>query len=195
MAPDPDFELLEAWRRGERQAGGRLFDAHMGAVTRFFKNKIDGSTEDLVQETFLACVEGRDRFEQRSTFRTYLFAIARNVLFAHLRRRGQRQFDSLTTSVADLGQSMGSVLARSEQHRLLLRALRHLPTDFQITLELFYWEGLDGASLAEVLGISPHTVRSRISRGRAMLKERVHELTRDPALRESTMAELENPTA
>ena len=139
--------------------------------------------------------EGRDRFEQRSTFRTYLFAIARNVLFAHLRRRGQRQFDSLTTSVADLGQSMGSVLARSEQHRLLLRALRHLPTDFQITLELFYWEGLDGASLAEVLGISPHTVRSRISRGRAMLKERVHELTRDPALRESTMAELENPTA
>ncbi|MEM7160469.1 MAG: sigma-70 family RNA polymerase sigma factor [Myxococcota bacterium] len=191
MAADPDFELLEAWRRGDREAGGRLFDGHLGAVSRFFKNKVDGNTEDLVQETFLACVEGRDRFEQRSTFRTYVFAIARNVLLGHLRRRGRRQFDSLTTSVADMGQSVGSVIARSEQHRLLLRALRHLPADFQITLELFYWEGLDGASLAEVLSISPHTVRSRISRARAMLKDRVGELTDDPALRDSTLARLE----
>ena len=193
MAADADFELLEAWRSGDRDAGGRLFDTHMAAVTRFFKNKVDSNPEDLVQEVFLACVENRVRFEHRSSFRTFLFAIARNILFGHFRRNGRRQFDALATSVADLGHSLGSVIARNEQHKLLLRALRHIPADFQVTLELFYWEGLDGAALAEVLDISPHTVRSRISRARTLLKEKVAELESNPALRESTLAQLERP--
>lgn len=182
--------LLEAWRAGDRDAGGVLFDRHLQSVSRFFRNKVDGNIDDLVQETFLACVEGRDRFAGRSTFRTYLFGVARNVLFTHYRRRA-RHFDPLETSVAESGATAGSLMVEAEEQRLLLRALRTLPADFQVTLELYYWEHLQGPELAEVLEISPNTVRSRLSRARAALKSKVAELADSPALGESTIAELD----
>jgi RNA polymerase sigma factor (sigma-70 family) len=51
------------------------------------------------------------------------------------------------------------------------QALDALPLDFRITLELAYWEDLRGEEIAAALGVSPHTVRSRLSRGRQMLKD------------------------
>ncbi len=191
MTASGDLALLDAWRGGDRDAGSRLFDAHLESVSRFFRNKVDGSCEDLVQETFLACIESRDRFAGRSSFRTYLFSIARHVLFGHYRRDRTWKIDALTTSVTQLGCSAGSVLARTEERALLLRALRHLPLDFQVTLELAYWEGLEGSALAEVLDVSPHTVRSRISRAKSMLRHKITELADKPALGVSTIAHLE----
>lgn len=191
LAAADDLELLRAWRDGDAAAGSTLFDRHLPSVSRFFRNKIDGDVEDLVQETFLACVRGRDSFEQRSSFRTYLFGIAHNLLRRHYERRRGSKVDGLTTSVADLGCSAGSVLARAQEHELLLRALRHLPMEFQTTLELFYWEELDGRALAEVLDIAPGTVRSRVTRARQMLREKITELAARPEVREATLAGLE----
>lgn len=190
MTAPSDFELLEAWREGDRIAGGKLFDRHLASVTRFFKNKASGNLEDLVQETFLACVDGRDRFEGKSSFRTYLFAVARFVLFDHYRSR-DRGFDPLESTVAGDGSSPVSILASDEDQRLLLRALRELPADFQVALELYYWEGLQGPELAEILEISPHTVRSRLSRARAMLRQRVAKLAANPKVGTATEADLQ----
>lgn len=190
MTAGSDLELLEAWRAGDRESGGALFDRHLGSVSRFFKNKVDGNIEDLVQETFLACVEGRDRFEGRSSFRTYLFGVARNLLLAHYRKK-RRDFDPLETSVCDLGGGVSSLFAKSEQQRLLLRALRSLPVDQQVALELYYWEHMQGPALAEVLQISPHTVRSRLSRARSALRIKIDELADHPAMSESTLAEVD----
>src|SRR5690606_27370383 len=90
--PDPmsatpsDLELLDAWRRGDGRSGELLFRRYFAQLNRFFRNKTDTGAEDLIQTTFLACVEGRDRFRESSSFRTYLFGIAHNVLCAHYRR-------------------------------------------------------------------------------------------------------------
>jgi DNA-directed RNA polymerase specialized sigma24 family protein len=54
-----DIELLEAWRGGDRRAGEQLFERHYAAVARFFRNKLEFGVDDLIQRTFLACVEGR----------------------------------------------------------------------------------------------------------------------------------------
>lgn len=195
-AGERDFQLLEEWRDGDRDAGSQLFDRHFDAIARFFRNKVDGPVEDLVQDTFLACVEGRDRFQQRSSFRTYLFAIARNVLYGHYRKRNKGdQIDGGVTSVAELGCGMGSMMVKGEEQKLLLRALRRLPLDFQITLELYYWEDLKGPQLAEALDISPHTVRSRLSRARAALKEMLEQIDAHPELVTSTIANLDDLTS
>lgn len=74
---DPDLELLERWRDGDKRAGNELFRCHYGRVYRFFMNKTEGDIEMLVQDTFLACTEARDRFQNRSSFRTFLLAIAK----------------------------------------------------------------------------------------------------------------------
>jgi RNA polymerase sigma factor (sigma-70 family) len=172
-----DAELLAAWRAGDRRAGERLVERHFRTVYGFFRNKIDGEVEDLVQRVFLRCVESRDAFRGESSFRTYLLAIARNELFAHWRGRGI-QVDPATSSIAliDHGTTPTAALDSQREHRLLVRALRSLPLDDQIALELFYFEQLPGPELAQVLGVPEGTMRTRLRKARLALERAIAEL-------------------
>ena len=171
-----DDELLERWRAGDGDAGQALFAAHFDAIYRFFTSKV-GEPDELVQATFLACLRARDRFRGQSTFRTYLFAIARNTLLAHLRGlRRDRQLDPEVSSIADLVTTPGTRLARGEEHRRLVEALRQLPVEQQTLLELHYWEDLDAAALAEVFETTTGAMRVRLHRARQALREKVEAL-------------------
>jgi len=175
-----DRELLHAWRAGDRRAGGELFSRHFDSVRRFFANKVDSGVEDLVQRTFAACVAGRDRFREDASFRTFLFAIAHNLLKAHLRdlRRGGRE-DFERDSLVDLGAGPLSRLAAREEQQLVVHALRRIPVESQVLLELYYWEELTGAELAAFLGVPEDTARSRLRKARALLRGAVDEALRD----------------
>ena len=136
---DTDFQLLEAWRAGDRAAGTELFNRHFNGLYRFFRNKVGDDADDLVQQTFLAVVKARDRFRGDSSFRTYLFTAARSKLYNHFSRKRPDQRDRLgVTSVIDLGVSMHRMMVKSEEQRLLLEGLRALPLDLQVALELHY---------------------------------------------------------
>ena len=174
-------------------AGNALFERHFDGVFRFFRNKVSDGADDLVQQTFLACLQSRDRFRGDASFRTYLFTAARSKLYNFFERQ-RREGDALdygVTSCADLGVSPSGLMARDEQQRLLLTALRSLPVDIQITLELFYFEQFRGPDLAAILEVPEGTVRSRLRRGRDMLRERLDALANDPAAATSTMTNLE----
>jgi RNA polymerase sigma-70 factor (ECF subfamily) len=186
-----DDELLAAWRDGDRGAGDLLVGRWFDPVCRFFRSKLGDDVEDLIQRTFLDCLESRDRL-QTSSFRSFLFAVARNRLFDELRRGLRRPVDHLgTISIAELRTRPSDRIARSQTRDAVLRAMQTLPLDLQITLELAYWEELAGGEIATVLGISEHTVRSRLSRARGQLRERIEaELATEPELGR-TLAELE----
>ena len=185
-----DLELLDAWRRGDTGSGEQLFRRYFGQLNRFFRNKLDSGVEDLIQNTFLACVEGRDRFRESSSFRTYLFGIAHNLLCSHFRRQ-RRAVDFEQTSVIDLGASPTGPLTQREEHAALPRALRSIPLDFQVVLELSYWEGLSGPEIAEVVGLPANTVRSRLARARAALREALERDVTSPELLRSTLTDLD----
>lgn len=167
-----DEVLYEAWRGGDREAGHALFERHFDAVFRFFEHKIQGDVSDLVQRTFLGCVEARDRFRGASSFRTFLFAVARHELcgFYRSRRRGA-PIDFGVSSLADLAPSPSSVARRRSERAALSDALRSLPVDLQIAIELRFWEGLSGPELAVVLEIAEGTVRSRLRRALEALRD------------------------
>lgn len=172
-APEPnDWTLLQEWRDGDRKAGDTLVQRHFSAVSRFFRTKVGDDVDDLVQQTFLACVEGVDRI-QGDSFRAYLFGTARRRLLDRFRKahRGPDPVDLSVNSLVDLGTSPSQTLARAEGHQLLSMAVATLPVDSQIALELAYWEGLSGAEMAAVLEIPENTVRSRLARARARLRE------------------------
>ncbi len=168
---DPDRELLERWRAGDQAAGRDLFARFFDPLFRFFANKCN-EPDELVQATFFALVKARDQFAGRSSFRTYLFTIARNELYRWLRTfKRERGFDPELSSIAEVATTAGSRLARNEEHRRLCAALRTLPVESQTLLELHYWEGLDATALAEVFDAQVATIRQRLSRARLALKD------------------------
>jgi len=187
---DEDTVLLRRWRDGDRLSGDRLFQRHFHGVFRFFRNKTDESAaEELTQSTFLAVLNAAERFAGRSSFRTYVFSIARNQLLMHLRKRYShgKVMDFGSISVAELGVSPSEVLVGRQEQRLLLRALRHVPIAMQIVVELYYWEGLSTAEVAEVLEVAPGTVRSRLARARERISEEIERLAGDAAVAQSTV--------
>ncbi len=132
---DSDARLLYDWREGQQQAGQQLFKRYYGPVARFFANKIRESPGDLVQETFMACVKGRDRIREDSNFRSYLFGVAYRVLTRYLRAKYEAPADLSNTSVLDLDPGPSTIMHRSEEVRLLLRALRTLPFELQVVVD------------------------------------------------------------
>lgn len=185
-----DFELLDRWAGGDLAAGNELFERHFDQVYRFFEHKARSDAADLVQRTFLACVEGHTRFRRTSSFRTYLYGIARNVLIMHFRERRDGLEHELG-ALADVGPSPSTLVGLRSEQRLLLEALRAIPMDLQIALELFYWEQISAAEVGEVLDLPEGTVRSRIRRGREALHEKLHELELSADKLASTLANLD----
>jgi len=185
-----DLELLERWRGGDTRAGNALFERHFESVYRFFLHKVPDDATDLVQRTFLACTEARDRFRGASSFRTYLFAIARNELLVFFRKR-RNDADAGASSVADLAPSPSTQLVRRLEHRLLLEALRTIPIDLQIALELHYWEEMSATEIAEVLDVPVGTAKSRLRRAREALAEKITALEDDPQRAKTTLANLD----
>ena len=123
-----DAELLGQWRAGDMVAGRALFERHYASVLGFFRNKVGADSADLVQETFAACVAGRDRIREDSGVRAYLFGIAHNVLKSHLRARyrGELVLDFEAISVRDLAPGPSEIVVRKNEERLLLEALRSI---------------------------------------------------------------------
>ena len=188
-----DAALLDAWREGDREAGHRLFRRHVRAIAGFFRSKVGEAGEDLTQRTFLALVEAPERFEHRSSVRTYLFAIARKQLLMHLRRvsTDRRRFDPATWSVVDAGVGPERIATRHQEHSLLLHALQSLPVDYQVALELHYFEELPIADIADVLEEPVGTLKSRLSRGRKLLREALQKHAPTAELETSVVGELE----
>ena len=172
-----DLELLDAWSNGTASAGEELIERHFPMIYRFFANKAAEEIEESVQETFLRCIEHRDDFAGRSSFRTFLFGIARNVLFEHLRRLRQNPVDFGVTSLQDLCTTASSLVARGQEGELLTHALRRIPVELQLVLELHYWEDIPTAEIAEIVDIPRGTVKSRLHRGRAAVAEELTALT------------------
>jgi RNA polymerase sigma factor (sigma-70 family) len=173
---DQDAELLERWRGGDATAGRALVDRHFDALRRFFARKLEAGVEDLIQSTFAACVAGKDRMRDCAGFRAYLFGIARHQLYAEFRARAAQRFDGDVTSLVELSPSPSAIVAQRDEHRRLLEALRRIPLDAQITIELYYWERLSTEELAEILQIPRSTVSTRLARARELLRRRIDEL-------------------
>lgn len=174
LAVPTDAELVHAWAGGDERAGLELYRRHVGAVVRFFRNKVaDSERNDLLQSTFMTCFEHADRYQPDASFRAFLLAIANNLLRNHYRswsRKGEK-IDFGVSSIRELGVSPSRFVAKRQEEQQLIDALTSLPLEHQILLELFYWERMEGRELAEFYGVPEGTIRTRLRRARKLLLE------------------------
>ena len=188
--PTHDAELLEQWRGGDTTAGGALVRRHFAALSRFFRGKVL-EPADLIQQTLLAAVESRDRVPEGAV-RVYFLGIARRVLAQHMRRTFRESLAEISLSrLPETAPSLPSALAAREQTRLLLHALRELPLQLQLALELHYWERLSMEDIGRVLDVPAGTVKSRLSRARRLLRTAIERHAVDHELARSTLGELD----
>lgn len=172
-----DRKLLERWAAGDNRAGDKLTVRYFKRVRRYFHHRVPGEHEDLMAETFLQLSKSVGRYRGDAPVRVFIFRIARNVLLMHLRKLSrQPQFDTYTTSLsAARGRRPSSLVAESEECRILLDAMQDIPIVHHDVLTFYYWDRLKGREIAALLDLPEGTVRNRIRRGLQLLLEAFNE--------------------
>jgi RNA polymerase sigma-70 factor (ECF subfamily) len=157
-----------------------VIELHGSALQRLARSyEQDPSLQqDLVQEILIAIARALPTFEERSSLRTFVFRIAHNIGISHS-VRGSRRRHTRWTSIDDLASEPISLELRADavidqQQRLarlkaLVASLK--PVDRQLVLLLL--EGLPASEIAEVTGLSPTNVTTKLSRIRSVLKQRL----------------------
>ena len=128
---------------------------------------------DLLEETWLRLVAHADRLRPDTNLGSWLFTVARNLYLSECRARMLEQSDEVILAHPSPAPSPFEETAANESHRRLEAALASLPLLYREVLLLVAIDGLSTAATATVCGISNDAVRQRLSRGRAMLAERM----------------------
>jgi RNA polymerase sigma-70 factor (ECF subfamily) len=126
-----------------------------------------------VQEAMIAIVRGLPRFDGRSQFATWVYRVATNACLDELRRRSRHRTDPLPDHERAAAAPSPALDTAVSDRLAIDDALASLPLEFRAPVVLRDLCQLDYAEIADVLGIPPGTVRSRIARGRAALADRL----------------------
>lgn len=185
--------LIARWKQGDRGAGEVLLRQYTEPLLLFFRNKAADTALDLVQRTLLACVQSIANYRGEGSFRSFLFAIAYRTLCSYYasKRGPTESVDFSSISVRDLAASPSQQIAEREEQRILLEALRRLPVESQVMLELYYWESMTVDEIAAVIAVPGGTAKSKLRRARELLRLEIEHLAHSPALLHSTLADLD----
>jgi len=168
-AAQTDEQLMVALSRGSTEAFSELFSRYKQPVFGFFRRRVADSAqaEELAQETFLAILRASSRYEPRSLFRTYLYAIGFKILGAHRRKTAFRA----TFLGAATGFREPTLPAIADAELSLRQAVGKLERLDREILLLREFEQLSYAEIAGLLRLPVNTVRSRLFRARLALRD------------------------
>ncbi len=180
-----ETELVARAAKGDVEAFGALFDRYAREVYRLAcsMGHGGGDAEDLMQDTFLAALEGIARYEGRSTFKTWLLGILfrqSGQRIRYTRRRETEVFDERQLSGASEGQTAAAI-PRHECRMDVHATLDTLSPEHRAVVVLRELEGFSYEEIATTLEIPRGTVESRLFRARALLREQLHEYRSTPA--------------
>jgi RNA polymerase sigma-70 factor (ECF subfamily) len=192
------------WTRslvGESRRDRQEFDALVRRCHRQAYNiayRLAGNhadAEDLTQEAFLRAYRFFDRYNRQMPFENWLYRIISNVFIDEIRKRPRIKAHSLDQplmngnveseirfELPDFTCDPETMMLQMELDEPLQRALNALPLDFRQTVILADVEGLSYEEIAETMGCSLGTVRSRLHRGRKMLRNKL-QIGSDPGAR------------
>jgi RNA polymerase sigma-70 factor (ECF subfamily) len=175
-------------------------DSLYALALRLTRNSTDA--EDLVAESVAKAWSAIHTLADRSRFRPWMFRILHNRFISDYRKRSVRPLETAfeESPVYDDGDEVASLLVKQPDEFLnwwanperefvnnllgedIRAAIEQLPESFRITVVLINVEGLSYDEAADVLGVSPGTVRSRMNRGRTLLQKALWQHARDAGL-------------
>ena len=175
---DPDMELIDAWKAGSKKALDTLFKAYERRIFAICLRML-GNPEiaaDVAQDAFLRMYEGLGKFDGRARFSTWSVRVTLNCVYSYLRRERLRRHAALPEpgEGRDPRSTEPAPHQRVEQSNLrrdIVIALGGIDLEARAILVLRDLQGLDYADIAEVIGTPIGTVKSRLFRARAALRD------------------------
>ncbi len=169
-----DARLLGRVAARDEEAAATFFDRYAQEIFGFLVRRSDDETaRDLLQEVFSRALRAASSYRGDSSARTWLYAIARNVLFERARNRIDAR--PLWSSIEGLELGPESLLIEAERRQQVVSALAQLPDEQAIVLELHRIDGLPHKEIARLLGISVAASRKRLERAALSLQTAIRE--------------------
>jgi len=141
--------------------------------------------QDLMQETFIAAYTHLDKFENRSSFKTWIIRIMLNLCYHKAQKKSFKNERSIETNVNDkiipmfqdreMGDSYKTVTNR-EVGQIIGKALLELPVDYRMVFCLRELNGLSTSEAAEAIGITETNVKVRLNRAKHMLRQSIEQM-------------------
>ncbi len=182
-----DHELIEATKNGDETAFAEIVNRYRNPITNYLYRFLNDYEEavDLAQETFVRVYFAIERYHTDYAFSTYIYRIASNLAISEIRKRKRRKLVSLTGffqyendeeqdfQPADERALPDEDLIENEQSATIARAIAALPDKYRAPIVLREVEGKTYEEIAEILQLGLGTTKSRISRARKLLKEKL----------------------
>jgi RNA polymerase sigma-70 factor, ECF subfamily len=182
-----DHALIEATKNGDEAAFASIVARYKSPITNYLYRFLNDYEEavDLAQETFVRVYFAIDRYHTEFAFSTYIYRIATNLAISELRKRKRRTILSLTGlfqtddddqtefQPPDNRSRPDEELVEDERSRVIAKAIATLPPKYRVPIILRDVEGRSYDEVAEILELGLGTTKSRISRARGLLKEKL----------------------
>ena len=177
---------LSGEKRGERehmlsnQEMNELMDTYSGYLLQISYMYVKNWTtaEYLVQESFIKYFKSFNQFREQASVKTYLTRITINTCHDYLRSwKNKKHIFSqlLLKALPDQQKGMEARIIQSIEQTELTKHVLQLPVMYREVVLLFYYEEYTTVIIADILGVSENTIKTRLRRARGMLKERLND--------------------
>nr|WP_246865781.1 RNA polymerase sigma factor [Croceivirga thetidis] len=171
------LELIELCKANNRKAQMQLYrkycDGMFCVAMRFLKNQDDA--EDVLQESFIKAFQRLEQFSGQVTFGAWLKRIVVNGCIDFLKSKHQRTIE-LDEGYMHVSEDEDWQVETEVHLDEVKKSIESLPEKYKYVVQLFLIEGYDHAEISEILNISETASRTRLLRGKGMLKELLKEL-------------------
>ena len=180
LMADENSEIARGLRRHDPDLIDRLIEKYQHRLLRYLIHLTNRRelAEDFFQETWIRVLERGAQFDGRHEFSTWLFTIARNLVFDYLRRKQPASLDTMGNDddaapfdIPSTGAPSALDLSiQREQNEQISSGMQHLAAQYREAIVLRFQEGMALEEIAGVTGVPIGTVKSRIYRGLAALQ-------------------------
>ncbi len=189
LPPESDLDLVRSVLSGNKEAYAGLIRANMDHIYTFCLSLLSNPTEaeDAAQDVFVKAYRSLPGFKGNSRFSTWLTRIAYNHCMDLLRKKARHKTESWDALVEQQGGEKmtgrpadeGAAAAAKEKAALAHRLLSRLPDDYRTILTLRETQELSYEEIMRVMDCSLDSVKARLRRARAMLKELFEEQSKE----------------
>ena len=163
-----DEEIILEYLGGENGAFREIVERYAAPIYNFAARLAGtGNAADLSQEVFIKAWKNVKRFDaHKASFKTWLYAIAKNIIIDFLRKKKEMTFsdfpeeEDFAENIPDENLLPVQILEKLEDAKLLNGLLDQLPVDYKIVLSLHYQENMTFDEIGKVLNKPPNTVKS-----------------------------------